>query len=131
MTLLIQLLKLVYPLMKEYGFSNLKLNNGRRGAFTFVCIVTIFLLTLFNIYATEQATRNLSLHKPVIDQYNDLVKENAKLKQQLDSVKLNLYQCESRAYELATSKGIVTADGQAKEYVYDPKSKMIIEKPIK
>lgn len=131
MPILLKLLKLVFPLIKEYGISNLKLRNGNRGVFTFACILTILILTFFNIYSTEQATRNLNLHKPIIDQYNDLVKENAKLKEQLDAVKMNLYQCESRAYELAKSKGIITADGEAKEYVYDPNSKMIIEKPIK
>ena len=85
MTILLQLLKLVFPLLKEYGISNLRMKRGGKKLTFLATCATIFILSMFVSYMNEQATTNLRLHEPIARQYQSLERNNQRLTQQLDA----------------------------------------------
>ena len=83
---LIQILRSVYPLVKEYFDNNLRNNKREHTWFIFLIIaVTLIWLSLLINFLSEQATKNLTLGKDMATQVTTLTKENSDLKIKLKS----------------------------------------------
>ena len=122
MAILLQLLKLVFPLLREYGISNLRMKrNGKKITFL-ATATTIFILTLFIGYLSEQATTNLRLHEPIARQYQTLEKNDQRLIQQLEVVRQSRRACEGMLQEcrdkFPTSVPLAST--------YDPEKKIMV-----
>lgn len=128
MTILLQLLKLIVPLLKEYGISNLRLKRG--GGKSIVLLATgaaFIVLTMFIAYAVEQASTNLRLHEPMARQYQALERNNQRLSEQLEEAKAAAHTCDVFMQEL---KGKYPVDTEEKPAVqtskYDPETKVMV-----
>ncbi len=126
MTIILKLFKLVFPLLKEYGISNLRMKRGGgKKVVVFATAATLFVLTMFVGYLAEQANTNLRLHEPLARQYQSLERNNQRLSQQLEAARQSMYSCEAVMQEL---KGNCIV-GKAKPSAYDPDKKIMVQPP--
>lgn len=123
MTLLLQLLKLVFPLLREYGSSTLRMKRGGQKLTFIASAATIFILSMFVSYLNEQATTNLRLHEPLARQYQALEKNNQRLTQQLEAARQTQYICDAMLDEY---KGLCPSVPKG-QLVYDPEKKIMVE----
>lgn len=131
MNLLLTLLKLAWPLLKEYGISSLRLKktNGRLFAIIVGFVGLVYMAGLV-AYLAEQANQNLELHQPLIEQYNALAKDHYKLQVELDTTRNQYHICERKFGELITTCSAVKTSGSDEvNYIYDTERKVMI--PVK
>lgn len=92
------------------------------------------LLTIF--YLSEQASNNLELQKPIIQQYNALNKQNGDLKNSLTKLQeesnqqqLALIQTTKQLSLMQRKYGqpVTNGDDDDSNYVYDPKTHAMIK----
>lgn len=130
MDLGIKILQTIFLLVKEYFLEGEGQNRtiGKK-AIAFGVGAALILCSLVTIYLGEQARQNLTIHSTIIKQYNDLVLENKKSKAAFDEVNRDLISCEARIAHYM--ERCPAQHSPAIEYVYDPKTKMMVEKPNK
>lgn len=130
MVLLTKVIQTIFLLAKEYFWSSGE-KQKTLGARTITVIfgTSLLLCSMVTIYLGEQAKQNLTIHQDIITQYNKLVSDNENLKAQVTGLENNLFSCESRANRTMSEcrAALKVADGEA-EYVYDPKTKMMVTK---
>lgn len=129
MTILLQLLKLIVPLLKEYGISNLRLKRGGGKSIVLLATTaTIFILTMFIAYAVEQAQTNLRLHEPMARQYQTLERNNQRLTQQLAEAKASSQACDILMKEIRGNYPTTTVAPPRELSHYDPEKKVMVSK---
>lgn len=129
MNLLIVLFKLVVPLLKEYGLSNLRMQNSNS---TFiaktVAFVAILLQCLMVLFLAEQSTNNLELHRPIVEQYKAVVKKAETQEIELKESQVRLFQCQMTV----TSNSCLPPPTIKSGFHYDPDKKiMVVDTEIK
>lgn len=127
--IVIKLFTTFLPLIKEYITSSDKRKDilSLRTMTTWV-IVTLMVGTGCTLYLSEQAINNLTIHEPIIKQYNKVHQENVKLLAEQELLKKAMRTCKE---ETATALSICTikdtpTPSTAQEYVYDPKSHTMV-----
>lgn len=129
MTILLQLLKLIVPLLKEYGISNLRLKRGGGKSIVLLATTaTIFILTMFIAYAVEQAQTNLRLHEPMARQYQTLERNNQRLTQQLEEARASSQTCDMLMKEIRGKYPAAASTPAVELSHYDPVKKMMVSK---
>lgn len=127
MAILLQLLKLIVPLLKEYGISNLRLKRGgSKNILLIASSSTLFILTMFIAYAIEQAQTNLRLHEPMARQYQTLERNNQRLSQQLEDARTSAQACNVFMQELRERYSHAASEPTARVSRYDPEKKVMV-----
>lgn len=131
--ILIKVLKTSFPLAKEYFLSS-KLTRAQRfkKIAPFLIVLGFIVLTAINIYLSEQAKQNLTIHEPIIRQFNDLNTDKTNLEQRVKSLQNNLYDCERRAHTAINECQTAVENLKEKtEFVYDPATNTMVKLPPK
>lgn len=127
--IVIRLLATFLPLIKEYITSSDKRKDilSLRTMTAWV-IITLMVITGCTLYLSEQAINNLSIHEPIIKQYNKVYQENVKLLAGQDALKKAIRTCKEETSTALSICGIKETDTltTAQEYVYDPKSHTMV-----
>lgn len=126
MLFFVKVFKIIAPLMKEYLISNLRINTkDGRGMLTIITVFLIAWLSILIFYIGEQATNNLTLHKPLIEQYKSNYNEKMALKRELDDYRNKLATCEVYGAKLYSQ---CHTSGPRTDLVYDPVKGIMVEK---
>ena len=131
------LFQLVFPMFKEYTLSKFK-ESRNQSKFFFNCVFYFAIVwqALIVFYLSEQASNNLELQKPIIQQYNALNKQNGDLKNSLTKLQedynqqqLTLIQTSKQLVSMQRKYGQPVTNGEDDEgnYVYDPKTHVMIK----
>lgn len=131
---LVKIVTTFLPLIKEYITSGDKRKDILSlHTMSIWVIISLMVGTLCSLYLAEQATANLTLHEPLIKQYQKLTQENAKLKAEQILFKSTLSACRE---EVGVALSICTANPTKSEppseIVYDKKTQtMVFAKDLK
>lgn len=126
MLFVVKVFKIIAPLIKEYLISNLRINTkDGRSMLTTITVFLIGWLSVLIFYIGEQAHNNLTLHKPLIEQYKTNYNEKLALKRELDDSKNKLATCEAYGAKLYSQCHTPQVPGNL---VYDPVKGIMVEK---
>ena len=126
---LVKLLTTFLPLIKEYiTSSNKRKDILSLRTMTAWVIITLVLGTGCTLYLSEQAINNLTIHEPLIKQYNKLQQDYHKLEAERALLRKNLSECRDETHVALSMCGIPEPVKvvPTKEYVYDPKTHTMI-----
>lgn len=125
MLTIIKLIKLLFPLLKEYLFSDTvpRVKILTIALFT-IQIITLVVMTIYVSYGLEQANNNMEIHTEIIDQYHQLEKNNQLLVNNNRKLEENIKFYETRLLECHTEN----INMHSKESVYDPKTGRMVTK---
>lgn len=126
MLFVVKVFRIITPLIKEYLISNLRIDTkDGRSMLTTITVFLIGWLSVLIFYTVEQAHNNLTLHKPLIEQYKTNYNENLTLKRELADSKSKLLTCETTGAKLYSQCHIPPTSGNL---VYDPVKGIMVEK---
>ena len=126
-----KLLKLAFPLFKEYLTSSLK-EQGKTsyGLKVLAQLIVVVWLTIIINYLVEQASLNLSLHEPLIKQYGEIYKRNREQAYEISTLRSQMV--EKDALIVSLTHTVMEADPSASppvEFIYDTHKHEMIVRP--